>query len=473
MSPWLRIICAAIPVPGSLWLDFHLDADITRSPLDRDRFRKEQRFNPPHSVLMTTKTSKLENGLTIASHEMANLHTVSIGVWVASGSRHERPHEHGVSHLLEHMAFKGTARRSARDIVVEIEQVGGDMNAATSLELTAYYVRVLEGDHPIAIDVLADILTSSTLDAEELEREKDVVLQEIAGIQDVPEEIAYDLISDAAFPNQSVGRPVIGTPESVSQFKQSDLKGLLDRQYVPSSMVVAAAGAINHDDFVRHVGDKFGALDPRTGDAPEKASFVGGASWSDHRFGQAHLLLGFDSPSYRDPTFYPCQVFSGLLGGGMSSRLFQEAREKRGLCYSIYASAWSLSDGGMFNIHAATGEEQVEELRQVIVDELRHCADKAPGALEVERAKAQLKAGLLMSLESSSARAEQMARQLLAFGRTIDAEELTEKVEAVTAEDIRLFAERLITSGKPAVAVVGCGQSSRKIAEDSMQCVIA
>lgn len=414
------------------------------------------------------RRTTLDNGLTVVSHTMPHLKTVSAGVWIASGSRHERENEHGISHLLEHMAFKGTARRSPQQIAEEIEQVGGDLNASTSLELTAYYVRVLEGDDALAMDILSDILTEPALDPDELEREKEVVLQEISGIEDVPDEIAYDLIQDAAFTAQSVGRPVIGTPESVSSFTREDLQGILKRQYVPSRMVVSAAGAIQHDDLVRHASDKFGRLPVGKGEDGAASRFVGGARGSRRKFAQSHLLLGFESPSHGDPRFYACQVFSGILGGGMSSRLFQEAREKRGLCYSIYSSAWGLSDGGMFNVHAATGDEQLEELRTVIIDELRRAAGEGPGARELERAKAGLKAGLLMGLESSSSRAEQMARQVIGFNRLFDPGELIDNVESVTSEDVRMFAESIARSDKPAVAVVGCGKSAISFAKETL-----
>jgi predicted Zn-dependent peptidase len=416
---------------------------------------------------MAARLTRLDNGLTVVSHRMPHLKTVSAGVWVASGSRHEHESEHGVSHLLEHMAFKGTARRTAQVIAEEIEQVGGDLNAATSLEMTAYYVRVLEGDHVLALDLLADILTAPALDAVELEREKEVVLQEISGIEDVPDEIAYDLVQDAAYPNQSVGRPVIGTRETVTAFTRDDLFGLQRRQYVPSRMVISAAGAIEHDDLVRHARDKFEALDPGSGEDAEPAKFVGGTRGSSRQFAQSHLLFGFDSPAYGDPNFLACQVLSGILGGGMSSRLFQEARERRGLCYSIYSGAWGLVDGGMFNIHAATGTEQLPEVRDIILEEIDKAASDHVTARELERARAGLKAGLLMSLESSSASAEQMARQIIGFGRLIEPEELTERVEAVTAEDVRCFAASLAKAGKAAVAVVGPGGASATFAEET------
>ena len=421
---------------------------------------------------MSADITKLPNGLTIVSHHMPHLETVSLGVWVAAGARHETAAENGISHLLENMAFKGTAKRTARDIAEEIEQVGGELNAATSLETTAYYARVLKGDEGVAIDILADILLSSSYAELELEREREVILQEIAGIKDSPDELAYDLLQDAAFPDQPVGRPIIGTPESVTGFTASELRRFLGQRYVAPSMVVSAAGAVVHDDLVRHVEALFGTLNGGRGSKPgvavqaggqfalEAASYAGGVRSSDKAFEQSHLVLGFDGPSYRDPDFFTAQVFSGLMGGGMSSRLFQEVRENRGLCYAIYSSAWGLTDGGMFTVHAATGADVMGELVDVVAGEIRRAANEAPAAVEVARAKAQLKAGLLMGLESSSARAEQMARHMLAYGRLLTSQELIARVDAVTPEAVSTFAAAMVQRARPSIAVVGAGERS-------------
>ena len=413
---------------------------------------------------MSTEVTRLRNGLRVVSHHMPHLETISLGVWVAAGARHESENEHGVSHLLEHMAFKGTRRRTARDIAEEIEQVGGELNAATSLEMTAYYARVLKGDEAIALDILADILQNSTYAEAELEREREVVLQEIAGIQDSPDEIAYDLVQDAAYPGQSVGRPIIGTPESVSRLTSDDLRNFLRTRYLASRMVISAAGAIKHETLVRHVEALFGGLNGGEAEEGSAAKYVGGRRASKKVFEQSHLLLGFEAPSYRDREFYAAQVFSGLFGGGMSSRLFQAARENRGLCYAIYSSAWGMADSGMFDIHAATGPEQMEELIDLVGQELFKIASSPPTEQEVARAKAQLKAGLLMSLESSSSRAEQMARQLLFFDRLIPAAELIQLIDDVTPERIRSVAERVARSAPPSVAVVGAGRRSADFA---------
>jgi predicted Zn-dependent peptidase len=418
----------------------------------------------PHSAATTVST--LSNGLRVVSHHMAHVETTSIGVYVGVGARHETKSQQGISHLLEHMAFKGTATRSAIQIAEEIEQVGGDINASTSLETTAYYARVLKGDEGLALNILADILQNSSFDPTELARERDVILQEIAATQDSPDEIAYDLIQDAAFPDQPVGRPILGTPASVTATTRDDLAAFLSARYVPSEMVVSAAGAVNHDDVVRHATAYFGGLVNNTqATTPEiPAFYAGGTRSSTRSFEQSHVMIGFEGPSYRDQAALTAQVFAGLFGGGMSSRLFQEIREKRGLCYSIYASAWGLKDSGMFQIHAATGQEMVAALIDVVGSELAKIAADGPTVREVGRAKAQLKAGLLMGLESSGARAEQMARHLMVHGRLIPSEELVARVDAVTVEGVQRLAAKLAASA-PSVAVVGAGKKSASFAK--------
>ncbi|MGE0629659.1 MAG: M16 family metallopeptidase [Hyphomicrobiaceae bacterium] len=414
---------------------------------------------------MTPLVTTLPSGLRIVSHEMPHLETVSLGVWVGVGARHEPELDNGISHMLEHMAFKGTESRSARRIAEDIEQVGGELNAATSLESTAYYARVLKGDEGVALDILADILQRSLYAEPEVEREREVILQEIAGIRDSPDELAYDLLQDAAFPDQPVGRPIIGTPDSVGRFTATDLRRFLDERYVAPSIVLSAAGAICHYDLVRHAGALFGSLNGGSAMNCTAASYVGGIRASEKVFEQSHLVLGFKGLAYGDPEFFATQVYSGLMGGGMSSRLFQEVRESRGLCYAIYSSAWGLSDGGLFTVHAATGADLMEQLVEVVAGELVRSAETAPPAAEVERAKAQLKAGLLMGLESSSARAEQMARHLMAFDRLVSPRELIERVESVTPEGVRRVAERMLCQAKASAAVVGAGVRSQHWAE--------
>ncbi len=410
----------------------------------------------------------LQNGFRVVTHKMPHLETVSLGIWVGVGARHEPEDLHGISHLLEHMAFKGTERRTAMRIAEEIEEIGGDLNAATSLENTSYYARVLKGDEGVALDVLGDILLGSLFDPNELVREKEVILQEIAACQDSPDELVYDLAQEAAYTGQTLGRPIIGTPESVSAVSPEQLKSYLAERYTPANMVLSAAGSVDHERLARHAEALFGGLVQGQDNGASPVNYCGGARASAKPFEQSHLLLGFEAPSYRNADFITSQVFSGLFGGGMSSRLFQEVRERRGLCYAIYSTAWGLSDTGLLAVHAATGPEALDELASVVVQELRRLAEDGPEEKEVNRAKAQLKAGLLMSLESSSARAEQMARHLMAHGRLIGSSELIANVEAVSGEQIRGFAEQLAHS-VPSVAVVGAGGGSMEHATRTEQ----
>jgi predicted Zn-dependent peptidase len=412
---------------------------------------------------MSEEITRLSNGLTVVTHHMAHLGTTSLGLWVGVGSRHEAPHENGISHFLEHMSFKGTASRSAQAIAEEIEAVGGELNAATGLESTAYYARVLQGDEGVALELLADILLNSRYAPDELDREREVILQEIASTRDMPDDLAFELVHEAAFPQQAVGRTILGPLENVRRFTPADLRGFLATHYTPQNMVLSAAGAIHHDAFVRHAEALFGGLTQTQIGGEQRACYHGGVRWAPKRFEQSHLVLAFEAPSYRDSEFFTAQVFSGLFGGGMSSRLFQEAREKRGLCYSIYSSAWGLTDTGLIAVHAATGADMMVNLIDVTGAELEAVAVRGPTAAELQRAKAQLKAGLLMSLESSSARAEQMARQLLTHGRLIGSEELIGKVDAVSVEHVGTFAGKLSASPS-AVAVVGAGKTSERLA---------
>jgi predicted Zn-dependent peptidase len=407
----------------------------------------------------------LPNGLRVVSHHMPHLETVSMGVWIGVGARHETPQEQGISHLLEHMAFKGTQSRDAKDIAEEIEAVGGELNAATSLETTTYFSRVLAGDVGIALDILADILQRPRYAPDELEREREVILQEIAATRDSPDEIAFELLQEAAFPDQAIGRPILGTADSVKGFEPGDLRKFLLSNYGAKRMVLSAAGKVDHDSLVRHAEALFGGLNGGMGGRIEPARYAGGTRSSTKPFEQSHLLLAFEGPSYLHADYYTAQVFSALFGGGMSSRLFQEVRERRGLCYSIYSTFWALADTGMFAVHAATGPHMIEKLIEVVTGELRRAAQEAPTAAEVARSKTQLKAGLLMGLESSFARADYMAREQLLFNRLVDTKETIERIEAVTPETVRVLAAKLLLSSRPTATVVGAGRKSTTYAQ--------
>ena len=395
---------------------------------------------------MSVERSTLANGLTVVSHRMPEVETVSLGIWVGAGSRSEGPGEHGVAHFLEHMAFKGTARRSARDIVEEIEAVGGDLNAATSVDSTGYYARVMPKDVPLALDILSDIILAPRFDETELKRERDVILQEIAASLDSPEDIVYDYISEAAFPDQPVGRPILGTAESVSRFDPEHLRAYLGAQYHGPNMVLAAAGAVDHAALLAEAERRLAALPAEACPKPQPAIYLGGTKQLHKPFEQTHLMLALESPPYHHAGYFTSQILAGALGGGMSSRLFQEVRERRGLCYSVYAFCTSLTDSGMFIIHAAGAPDKADELFAVIRAELERAADHGFTQDEIKRVKAQLKMGLLAGLESSSGRTEQLARHVLFHGRLLSKDELIERIEKVEAADLQAMVEKVLAS---------------------------
>ena len=405
---------------------------------------------------MSVEVTRLPSGLVVVTDAMPHLETASLGVWIGSGSRDERSDEHGLSHLLEHMAFKGTTRRTARQIAEEIEAVGGDLNAATSVETTAYYARVLRAHVPLALDVLSDILADPSFDPDELRREQNVIVQEIGAAEDTPDDLIWDKLQETAFPGQPIGRSILGTPVTVRSFDRTRLATYLARNYRAPDMVVVAAGAVDHDAVAAEVERRFASFTGSAAPVPEPARFVGGSRIETRELEQVHIALAMQGLPQRDPNLFSLQVFTSVLGGGMSSRLFQEVREERGLCYAIYAFHSPYSDTGTFGLYAGTDAADVAELMQVVVSEINAAAESI-NAVEVARAKAQMKTGLLMALESSGARAEQLARQLLYWSRPIPLDELVEKIEAVTVESTRAAGRALIARGRPAVAALGPG----------------
>jgi predicted Zn-dependent peptidase len=402
---------------------------------------------------MTIELSKLKNGMQIATDRIETVDTVSLGIWVDVGTRHEPAELNGVAHFLEHMAFKGTQRRSALAIAEEIEAVGGHLNAYTSRESTAYYAKVLKEDVPLALDILADILQHSTFAAEEMERERTVILQEIGQANDTPDDIIFDHFQECAYPDQAMGRPVLGRPEIIRRLGRDEVTGYLRDHYGARRMVLAAAGNLDHDR-IAELAEKL--LDGMPAERPvttEPARYAGGERREERDLEQLHLVLGFPGLVLDDPDFYAGSVLSTAFGGGMSSRLFQEIREKRGLVYTIHCFGHSYRDGGLFGIYAGTGEEEAAELVPALCEE----ACKLEGglsAVELSRAKTQLKAGLLMSLESTSARCEQLAQHLLIHGTPFDPAEIVRRIEAVDDAAIRRVVSRW-RSGPPTLTALG------------------
>mgnify|MGYP002713099235 CR=1 FL=1 len=403
---------------------------------------------------MSISISKLDNGLTVITEAMGHVETAALGVWADVGSRHEAAHEHGISHLLEHMAFKGTSRRTARQIAEEIECVGGELNAATSGENTAYYARVLKEDVGLAVDILGDILEHSTFDPHELEREQQVVVQEIGAAHDTPDDLVFDLFLEAAYPDQPLGRSILGTPETVRAFTSQNLRDYLRGQYRGPGMVLSAAGAVDHAAVCDFAAQHLSAMPAEQNAEPQRAVYGGGEKRVERDLEQAQLAVGVAGPSYFDDDFYAARLLATILGGGMSSRLFQEVREVRGLCYSVTAFHWPYHDTGVFGVYAATGEKELAELTPVIAGELRRAADDI-SAEELARARQQVKASLLMSLELPSVRAERMARHMMLYGRVIPVEEMLREVNAVQVEHVRALAQKLFSTAQPCIAAIG------------------
>jgi predicted Zn-dependent peptidase len=390
---------------------------------------------------MTIELSKLKNGMQIATDRIETVDTVSLGIWVDVGTRHEPAELNGVAHFLEHMAFKGTRRRSALAIAEEIEAVGGQLNAYTSRESTAYYAKVLKEDVPLALDILADILQHSTFAAEEMERERTVILQEIGQANDTPDDIIFDHFQECAYPDQAMGRPVLGRPEIIRRLGRDEVTGYLRDHYGARRMVLAAAGNLDHDHIAGLAEKLLAEMPAERPVTTEPARYAGGERREERDLEQLHLVLGFPGLVLDDPDFYAGSVLSTAFGGGMSSRLFQEIREKRGLVYTIHCFGHSYRDGGLFGIYAGTGEEEAAELVPALCEEARKLEDGLSG-VELARAKTQLKAGLLMSLESTSARCEQLAQHLLIHGTPFDPVEIVRRIEAVDDAAIRRVVAR-------------------------------
>lgn len=403
---------------------------------------------------MTVREHTLANGFRIVTERMEGLKSASLGIWVKAGGRHERYEQNGIAHFLEHMAFKGTARRTSLQIAEAIEDVGGYINAYTSREMTAYYARVLEDDTDLALDVISDILLNPAFDPSEIEVERGVILQEIGQAMDTPDDVIFDWLQEVAYPGQPLGRTILGPTERVSSFSRDDLVGFVGERYGPSEMILAAAGAVDHDRLVRAAERLFGHLKPVPSATATPAVFSGGERREDKALEQVHFAMAFEAPGYMEQGIYTSQIYSTALGGGMSSRLFQEIREKRGLCYTIFAQAGAYAETGMMTVYAGTSADQIGDLASLTIDELKRAADDMSDA-EVERARAQMKAGLLMGLESPSSRAERLARMTAIWDRVPSLEETVARIEDVSTRDVRDLAGSIAGSSMQAMALYG------------------
>lgn len=403
---------------------------------------------------MSYQLSTLPNGLRVATEALPGIESVTVAVSVGVGARFEDENEGGISHMLEHMAFKGTKRRTARDIAEEMDMVGGNMNAYTSMENTVYYTRVLKDDVPLAVDMLADIIQNSVFDEGELARESQVILQEIAMHNDTPDDLVFDHFTETAYTNQPVGRSILGLPELVSNYNSSDLIKYMGKHYHIPNIVITAAGNINHESFAEMVAGHFTSLPAMSALPAQKAIYTGGDKRTKRKLEQLHFMLGFEGISFHDDEYYTWQVMATLLGGGMSSRLFQEVREKRGLAYTVQAFVSAFSDSGIFGIYAATAEDKAAEMVPVICDEIVNM-QKGITEHELQRAKNQIKSSLLMSRESSSAIAEWIGRHLLSYGRYRPASEITALIDAIDQDSIIRAGSKLLSRKDITVTTLG------------------
>ena len=401
----------------------------------------------------TIQITKLNNGLTIATDTIDTVESVSIGVWAGSGARHENKKNNGIAHFLEHMVFKGTQTRSAREIAEQIESVGGFMNAYTSYEMTAFYARVLKEDMPLAFDIVSDILRKPAFEKSEMERERGVILQEIGMRQDSPDMLVFDMMQETAFGDTPLGWPVIGTSQVVQTAPREMIFDFMSDHYFAKNLVLSAAGNIDHDDLVAKAMKTFGDLKSSNNNQAEQAVYLGGEKRIEKDLEQVHLVLGFESENYLSDDYYAAVVLGTLMGGGMASRLFQEIREKRGLVYSVYSYNASYRDAGLFEIYAGTGEKEIAELIPALCDTLQNASGSFTTS-EINRAKAQIRSGNLMALESTSSRCDRLARGILSHGAPRTVDQIIAKVNAVTIDDLNRVATKIFNS-KPALSAIG------------------
>ena len=403
---------------------------------------------------MSIQFSKLPNGLRIVTDSTSGIDSLAIGIWVGVGTRHEKLSENGITHMLEHMIFKGTPTRTSKQISDLVEDAGGHFNAYTGRETTAYYVRILNDHLDLSLDVLSDMLQNSTFPEDEIERERAVILQEIKMYEDNPDDLVFEYAQKSAFPEQALGASGLGTPEIVGKISQTDLKKYIATHYAPERIVISCAGDIDHDIFtkkVAHYFTKIPAPSQTGGDSGYcKAHYAPTASRIDKDTEQAHIIMGFEGLARLDPRYPAQRILSNILGGGTSSRLWQEVREKHGLVYTIQSFQDSYQDGGLFGIYAGTGPDELEKLVPLAIDQIRSMKDSVTDQ-ELTRAKTQITSSTRMAREKMMTRADQQGRYVLNHGTPFEVSPFVEKVNAVTAQNVidlanDIFARPLLLS---------------------------
>uniref|UniRef100_A0A7C2EJC3 Insulinase family protein n=1 Tax=Ammonifex degensii TaxID=42838 RepID=A0A7C2EJC3_9THEO len=405
---------------------------------------------------MLVRIEELPNGVTVLTEEIPYVRSVAVGIWVDVGSRDERPEQNGISHFIEHALFKGTTTRSAQKIAEELDAVGGQLNAFTTKEYTCFYAKVLDEHFGLAVDVLTDMLFNSRFNAEDLEREKNVIIEEIRMYEDTPDELVHDVFTSTLWQGHSLGRPVIGTEEVVRSLTREDLLGYYQQNYLQGRMVVAVAGNIRFEEVVAVMGSAFGKV-ARGNKARELVRPLPRAEvcCRTRDTEQVHLCIGTPGVALSDDTVYVFQVLNTILGGGMSSRLFQRIREDRGLVYSVYSYHSSYYDTGLFGIYAGLAAPNVGQTLEVIATEIAGIRERGVTEEELTRAKNQLKGNFLLSLESVTTRMSRMGKSQLYLGRVQSPEEIVGRIESITLEDVSALAKRVFRPENFAFASVG------------------
>ncbi len=402
---------------------------------------------------MTIQMTTLPNGLRVITDTVKAVDSVAMGMWVDVGTRHEDMKDNGVAHMVEHMLFKGTPTRNTTEIVEQLEDVGADVNAYTGREITAYHVRLLKEDMPLALDIYSDFIQHATMPEDEIERERGVILQEIDMYNDQPDEQVFDLYQEKAYPGQTLGASILGDPGIIKSMKRDVMMDYVHRFYTPKRLVVSAAGHLDHDDFVKRVGEAFTDLPPDLAYEPKAALYEGGDYRLQKDTEQSHILIGFQGLPRQHENMFGVVALATILGGGMSSRLYQEIREKRGLVYSIFSFHTTYQDDGQFALYAGTSPEHLPELVPVACEEILKFADTLTEK-ELDRAKAQMRANLLMGRESMMSRANQQAKHLVHFGEVLDTQSKIQKINDLNVSDVARAA-RAIFATKPTVAALG------------------
>ena len=417
---------------------------------------------------MTISIDKLKNGIRVITEEIPSIESVSVGIWINAGSRNEKKKENGIAHFLEHMAFKGTEKRSALQIAEEIENVGGFINAYTSREITCYYAKVLKDHLPLAVDILSDIISNSIFNEKEIEIEKGVIIQEIGQMKDTPDDVIFELLQREAYADTQLGRSILGSEENIKSFKRKNFTDFIENNYFSEKIVICAAGNLKHKELYKLADSLKNIKALKQESIVSKVQFKGGEKRVVKDLEQAHFAVGFKAPSLKSPKLFAGKVFSVIMGGGMSSRLFQEIREKRGLCYSIGTSFDCYSDNGMFLSYAGTSGEKVKELSEVIALEFKNSTTSITET-EVERAKTQLKSSLLMGLENSTSRSERLARGLILWDKIVEVQETISKIDNVKLQDVKSFGAEIFQNSNPAMALYGKVQDALDVEQFSQK----